>query len=96
MKKKYNIYFLSSANNKVLYIGVTNKLARRVWEHKNSFVDSFSSKYKTNKLIYYEEYSDVKDAIFREKCLKRWKRVWKERLINEVNPEWKDLSNDLI
>lgn len=96
MKKKYYIYLLSNANNNVLYIGVTNNLARRIWEHKNEFVEGFTKKYKTHKLVYYEEYEDVKDAIFREKCLKRWKRGWKEKLINKVNPDWHDLYNNLI
>ena len=90
----YNVYILSNWNNHVLYIGVTNNLMRRLYEHKNDFVEGFTKKYRVHKLVYYEEYSDVKDAIQREKQLKKWNRIKKENLIQQLNPTWKDLSEE--
>ncbi len=79
-----------------MYIGVTNDLIRRMDEHKNKRVKGFTEKYEINKLVYMELYNDVKDAIHREKCLKKWNRAWKIRLIEETNAGWKDLSEGLI
>lgn len=79
-----------------MYIGVTNDLIRRMDEHKNKRVKEFTEKYEINKLVYMELYNDVKDAIHREKCLKKWNRAWKIRLIEETNSGWKDLSEGLI
>ncbi len=79
-----------------MYIGVTNDLIRRMDEHKNKRVKGFTEKYEINKLVYMELYNDVKDAIHREKCLKKWNRAWKIRLIEETNSGWKDLSEGLI
>ena len=90
----YYVYILSNWNNHVLYIGVTNNLMRRLYEHKNDFVEGFTKKYRVHKLVYYEEYSDVKDAIQREKQLKKWNRIKKENLIQQLNPTWKDLSEE--
>ena len=67
---------------------------RRLYEHKNDFVEGFTKKYRVHKLVYYEEYSDVKDAIQREKQLKKWNRIKKENLIQQLNPTWKDLSEE--
>jgi putative endonuclease len=78
----------------VLYIGVTNNLERRVWEHKNNEGGAFTSKYKCIKLVYYEDYNNIETAINREKNLKDWKRSWKEDLIIKDNPDFKDLSAD--
>ena len=83
-------------NSKTLYIGMTNNLERRVYEHKNSLVKGFTSKYKITKLVYYEMTNDVNTALNREKQLKNWRREWKINLIESLNPEWKDLSEEWI
>jgi putative endonuclease len=85
---------LSSLNNRVLYIGVTNNLERRLYEHKNKLADGFTKKYFVDKLVYFEETSDVRVALEREKQLKGWKRQRKDELINDSNPSWRDLSLD--
>jgi putative endonuclease len=92
---QYYVYTLTNKNNKVLYIGVTNDLERRIFEHKNKLVEGFTKKYNLNKLIYYEMTEDISSAIEREKQLKNWHRDWKINLINSFNPTWKDLSLDL-
>jgi putative endonuclease len=92
---QYYVYILTNKNNKVLYIGVTNDLERRIFEHKNKLVEGFTKKYNLNKLIYYEMTEDISSAIEREKQLKNWHRDWKINLINSFNPTWKDLSLDL-
>jgi len=79
--------------NSVLYVGVTNNLERRVWEHKNEVnKDSFTSKYNCFKLVYYEHTNSIRTAIEREKQLKNWKREWKNELIGKQNPDWTDMS----
>ena len=88
----YFVYILTNKTNKVLYTGVTNNLERRLYEHKNHLVDGFSSKYNTNKLVYYEVSESVESAIAREKQIKAYRRDKKIALINESNSEWKDLS----
>ena len=88
----YFVYILTNKTNKVLYTGVTNNLERRLYEHKNHLVDGFSSKYNTNKLVYYEVSESVESAIAREKQIKAYRRDKKIALINELNSEWKDLS----
>ena len=89
------IYFMANNNNTVLYIGVTNNLERRVWEHKNrKNANNFTAKYNCNKLVYYEHTSSIKSAIAREKQLKNWKREWKNALIEKLNPTWADLAID--
>ena len=93
MGKDAYVYFMANTSNNVLYVGVTNNLERRVWEHKNNIkTDSFTGKYKCNKLVYFEYSSDIEAAIAREKQLKNWKREWKNELVEKLNPEWKDLS----
>ena len=87
----YYIYILSNQNNTVLYIGVTNNLERRIFEHKNELIEGFSKKYQTHKLVYYELTSNINEAIEREKQLKGWARKKKEKLINSINPSWQDL-----
>jgi len=94
MNNQYFVYILTNKSNKVLYIGVTNNLERRMYEHKNKLVEGFSKKYNLNKLIYYEITNDVNSAINREKQLKNWHKDWKINLINQFNPEWKDLSEE--
>ncbi|MBQ8772204.1 MAG: GIY-YIG nuclease family protein [Clostridia bacterium] len=92
----YYIYILTNSTHKVLYIGVTNNLQRRVWEHKNKIHDGFSKKYKTDILVYFESAGQVEDAIAREKQLKKWNRQKKESLINSLNPQWNDLFEGML
>ncbi|MBX9621764.1 MAG: GIY-YIG nuclease family protein [Alphaproteobacteria bacterium] len=91
----YYVYILCSQRNGTLYIGVTNDIVRRIYEHKTKMLKGFTEKYEVDKLIYMETYEDVNDAIHREKCLKKWNRSWKISLIEETNPEWNDLSECL-
>ena len=87
------VYFMANASHSVLYVGVTNDLKRRVWEHKNGInTDSFTDKYNCHKLVYYEHTNSIQAAIKREKQLKNWKREWKNELIEKQNPDWIDLS----
>ena len=90
----YYVYILTNIRNNVLYVGVTNDLERRVYEHKNKLVEGFTKKYNVNKLVYFEQTSDVNSAIAREKQLKGLLKIKKEKLINEFNPNWKDLSEE--
>ena len=92
----YYVYILASKRNGTLYIGVTNDLIKRVWEHKNDLAKSFTSKYKVHNLVYYTETSDIEQAILREKQMKRWKRAWKVELIEKENPNWLDLYNNIL
>ena len=89
--RSYYVYILASQRNGTLYVGVTSDLSRRVWEHQESLTPGFTSKYGVLRLVYSEEYPDISDAILREKRLKRWRRAWKLRLIEENNPQWLDL-----
>jgi putative endonuclease len=93
--RQYYVYILTNKTNKVLYIGVTNDLVRRIFEHQNKSVEGFTKKYNLNKLIYYEVTKDISSAIEREKQLKNWHRDWKINIINSFNPIWKDLGADL-
>lgn len=93
---QYYIYILTNKSNKVVYIGVTNNLVRRIFEHKNKLIEGFTKKYNLTKLVYYEVTNDVESAIKREKQLKNWHRDWKMNLITYFNPEWKDLSKDVL
>jgi len=92
--KDYNfyVYILTNWNDEVMYIGMTNNLERRLYEHKNKLVDGFTKKYNVNKLVYYEHGNDVHAAIAREKEIKKWRREKKNNLVMKMNPEWKDLS----
>ena len=83
---------MMASKSRVLYIGMTNDLRRRVWEHKNDLVDGFSKQYRCHRLVYYESFDDVNKAIDREKQLKRWNRTKKEWLINQRNPTWEDFA----
>ena len=91
---QYFVYILAS-RSAVLYVGVTNDLNRRMVEHKEGQIPGFTKKYKVNRLVYYESYSDVRAAIAREKQIKRWRRAKKVSLIDELNPEWHDLAGDV-
>jgi putative endonuclease len=87
---------MASKRNGTLYIGVTSDLVKRTWEHKNKMIEGFTKKYKVDRLVYYETHSGPESAILREKRMKKWRRAWKKRLIEEKNPEWKDLYNDIV
>jgi putative endonuclease len=91
--KQYYVYILASKIGGTLYIGVTNDLIRRVYQHREKLVDGFTKKYDVARLIYYEVHSDIEAAITREKQMKKWDRAWKVRLIEEDNPNWDDLYN---
>ena len=93
---QYYIYILSNWNDKVIYIGVTNNLKRRVYEHKNEIIDGFTKKYHVHKLVYYETTTEVKAALEREKQLKGWKREKKDSLVTDMNPNWKDLYDEIV
>jgi putative endonuclease len=95
MKDNAYIYFLSNHHNNVLYIGVTNDIIRRIAEHKAKINKGFTYKYNCDKLVYYKIFSLITAAISREKQLKNWKREWKNKLIHDFNPEWKDLSKEI-
>ena len=94
--KKYFVYILASKPNGTLYIGVTNSLKRRIWEHKEGLVEGFTKKYNVKMLVYYEVYGEVGAALYREKQLKEWRRNWKIELIEKENKNWRDLYNDLF
>ena len=96
IKKSYYVYILASKPNGTIYIGMTDDLIRRVTQHKQGLVPGFTKTYGVKMLVYYEQTELVLSAIAREKQLKRWKREWKIRLIESMNPEWKDLYEDLI
>jgi putative endonuclease len=91
VEKLYYVYMLASRRNGTLYIGVTNDLARRTWEHQSNLVDGFTKKHGVHRLVWYETYDDINDAIAREKQLKGWNRAWKIRLIEEHNSGWNNL-----
>lgn len=92
---QYYIYVITNKRHGTLYIGATNNLAKRVWEHKNKVVFGFSQKYSLDQLVYYEVLEGFYESRNREAQLKKWKRAWKIRLIEEMNPDWKDLSKEL-
>jgi len=89
------VYFITNAYNNVLYIGVTNNLTRRIAEHKAKINKGFTYKYNCDKLVYYEMFDSIVEAIAREKQLKNWKREWKNELVVKQNAEWKDLSESV-
>ena len=95
MKRGY-IYIVTNSTNNVLYIGLTSDLVKRIYEHKNSFIDGFTKKYSCKKLVYYEIFDNIQEAIKREKFLKGKKRDYKLALINQFNPEWVDLYNSIV
>ena len=90
-EKQYYVYILASGKHGTLYIGVTNDLLRRVWEHREGAVEGFTKKHKVHKLVWFEVHQEITEAILREKRLKHWNRDWKINLIEESNPEWVDL-----
>jgi len=95
MGSKYFVYLMTNKNNTVIYTGVTNDLNRRVYENKEKLVYGFTKKYNVNKLVYFESTNDIYSAIQREKQIKAGSRKKKIELINSINPEWKDLYDDI-
>jgi putative endonuclease len=96
MLKRPCVYIMASAWNGTLYIGVTSDLPKRTWEHKNGVRDGFTEKYGVGLLVWYELHETMENAILREKSLKKWERTWKLRLIEENNPEWRDLYLEVV
>ncbi len=96
MPNQYYIYMLTNKPNGVLYVGVTNDLIRRVYEHKNHLAKGFTQKYQLDKLVWFEQTEDINSAITREKQLKNWKRQWKIELIEKQNPSWQDLYANIL
>ena len=96
MGKGGYIYFMTNRTNSVLYIGVTNSLTRRISEHNEGHGSNFTAKYNCDKLVYYEVFPDIEQAIAREKQLKHFKREWKNELVEKVNPEWRDIATDIV
>jgi putative endonuclease len=87
---------MASQRNGTLYIGVTNDLIRRVYEHKHNILEGFTKKYSVHQLVWYETHEDIYQAIAREKAMKAWKRAWKLRVIEAMNPEWNDLYDEMV
>ena len=96
MKKTCAVYIMTNYSETSLYIGVTSNLQKRVWEHKNKVVEGFTKKYNVDRLVYYELTEDIESALNREKQLKRWHKQWKINLIKDMNPEFKDLSENWL
>ena len=94
MPNSYYTYIMSNQTNSTIYVGVTNNIERRALEHMSGSGATFTTRYKINKLVYFERYTEIKDAIQREKQLKGWKREKKNNLINQMNPQWNDLMKD--
>jgi len=90
------VYILASGQRGTLYIGVTSDLIKRVWEHKNDFVEGFTKKYRVHNLVWFEQHASMESAISREKSLKEWRRHWKIKLIEELNVRWRDLYPELL
>lgn len=94
--KQYFLYIMASKKNGTLYIGVTNNLVRRVYEHKEGLIEGFTKKYNVKNLVYYEIYNEMYEAIKREKAMKKWLRKWKIELIEKTNPDWVDLYEEIV
>jgi putative endonuclease len=86
---------MATERNGTLYIGVTSNLQARVWQHKNNVVEGFTKEHEVHQLVWYEPHNNMESAILREKSLKKWNRIWKLRLIEQLNPDWQDLYNQL-
>ena len=96
IEKQPCVYILASKRNGTLYTGVTSNLIKRIWEHKSSVIPGFTRKYGVHTLVWYELHESMETAIQREKAIKSWKRSWKIKAIEEMNPEWKDLYSDIL
>jgi putative endonuclease len=95
MKQAF-VYIMANDRNGTIYIGVTSDLLKRVWQHKQNLVKGFTKKYLIHQLVYYEVSDSMESAIIREKQLKKWKRLWKLKLIESINPEWEDLYERIL
>ena len=95
VNKEFYVYVLASKRNGTLYIGVTSALVQRIWQHKTKAVEGFTARYGVDQLDYFEALGDAASALRREKQLKKWRRAWKIQLIEERNPEWRDLYSDI-
>ncbi len=95
MQKEYYVYILASKKRGTLYVGVTNDLKRRVYEHEEGMIDGFTKQYNVHQLVYFEQTGDINSAIAREKRIKKWNREWKIELIESMNSDWKDLYDDI-
>jgi putative endonuclease len=96
MERQPCVYILSSKPNGTLYVGVTSHLPRRIWIHKEKVLDGFTKKYNVCHLVWYECHESMESAILREKELKKWKRKWKLALIKRMNPNWRDLQDEIL
>ena len=96
MEKGGFVYIMASGRNGTLYIGVTSDLPGRVWQHKQGTFDGFTERYGCKILVWFERFEQIETAIHREKQMKEWKRIWKLRVIEEMNPEWRDLTESLV
>ncbi len=96
MAKRYFVYILANKPQGVMYVGVTNDLARRTFEHKSKILPGFTTKYGVSKLVYFEEHGSILEARDRERAVKRWRRAWKFKLIEQMNPDWQDLYDQLV
>ena len=97
MQEKFPcVYLLASKPDGVIYLGVTSDIVKRVWQHKNAFVDGFTKKYHVHNLVWFEPHQGMESAILREKSIKKWRRSWKVDLIEEGNPRWCDLYGEII
>jgi len=96
MTRQPAVYVLTNKRNGALYTGVTSDLVRRIWEHRHHLVEGFTSQYNVHKLIYFELHDDITQAIIREKQIKKWRRAWKLRMIEAMNPDWKDLYDSIL
>jgi len=94
--KQPAVYILASRRNGTLYIGVTSNLIQRIWQHREADMPGFTHDYQVKRLVYYEMHGDMENAIVREKRLKKWDRMWKLRLIEERNPQWRDLWDEIL
>ncbi|WP_261817978.1 GIY-YIG nuclease family protein [Vibrio gallicus] len=95
MQKQPCVYILASLNRSTLYVGVTSNLPARMWQHKHKVVDGFTARYHVNRLVYFEMHSLMEEAILREKQIKKWRREWKDKLIETSNPGWLDITSEL-
>jgi putative endonuclease len=96
MERQPCVYLLASKQNGTLYAGVTSNFVKRIWEHKQHIVAGFTAKYSVDRLVWYETHETMVSAILREKAIKNWKRSWKIKVVEALNPEWRDLYDDLV
>ena len=95
MEKRFYVYILASKPRGTVYVGVTNDLVRRVWQHRQGQVEGYTKRYWIKRFVYFEEHATAEAAIEREKRLKRWRRAWKDELVERENPDWRDLYGDI-